>query len=41
VFDTCFNRQGEGAKSILMIFPSKILQERLIEKSKEMMGLST
>jgi chemotaxis protein CheC len=39
VFDACFSRQGEDSKSILMIFPSKELQRRLIEKSKELMGI--
>ncbi len=38
VFNTCFKRAGEDAKSILMIFPSEKLQRRLIEKSKELLG---
>ncbi len=38
VFNTCFKRAGEDAKSILMIFPSIPLRNSLIKKSKEMMG---
>jgi chemotaxis protein CheC len=39
IFETCFKRNGEDAKSILMIFPSKELKELLVEKSKVLAGL--
>ncbi len=39
IFDTHFKRAGENANSILMIFPSPQLQEQLVQKSKEQMGL--
>jgi chemotaxis protein CheC len=38
LFETQFKRNGEDAKSILMIFPSSELKNLLIEKSKSMMG---
>lgn len=38
VFDTCFKRFGENAKSILIIFPSPSLQSSLIRKSRELLG---
>ena len=39
IFDTHFKRAGTDAHSILMIFPNPQLQELLIEKSKELMGV--
>lgn len=38
VFDTCFTRSGEDAKSILIIFPSPSLRTSLINKSRELLG---
>ncbi len=39
IFETRFKRNGEDAKSMLMIFPSPELKELLIQKSKGMMGV--
>lgn len=39
VFDACFKRAGNDAKSLLIIFPSPELKAILIQKSKEMMGI--
>jgi chemotaxis protein CheC len=36
IFETRFKRQGQDAKSILMIFPSQELKEMLTEKSKKL-----
>ena len=36
IFETQFKRNGEDAKSFLMIFPTKELKQLLVEKSKEM-----
>jgi chemotaxis protein CheC len=34
IFETRFKRNGEDAKSVLMIFPTKELKQLLVEKSK-------
>ncbi len=39
IFETRFKRNGEDAKSILMIFPTDELKKLLVEKSKSMMGV--
>lgn len=39
IFDTHFRREGTDANSILMLFPSPQLQNLLVEKSKEIMGV--
>lgn len=39
IFDTHFRRAGANANSTLMIFPSPQLQEQLVQKSKEQMGI--
>lgn len=39
IFDTHFKRAGENANSIIMIFPSPQLQEQLVQKSKEQLGI--
>ena len=39
IFDTKFQRSGEDANSMLMIFPSPKLQDLLVQKSKELMGV--
>jgi chemotaxis protein CheC len=39
IFDTHFKRSTESGKSILMLFPSPQLQELLLTKSKELMGV--
>lgn len=36
IFETKFKRQGQDAKSILMIFPSQELKDMLTEKSKKL-----
>jgi chemotaxis protein CheC len=38
IFETRFKRNGEDAKSILMIFPTQELKDLLVEKSKSMVG---
>jgi chemotaxis protein CheY-P-specific phosphatase CheC len=39
IFETRFKRNGEDAKSILMIFPTQELKDLLVEKSKSMAGI--
>ncbi len=39
IFETRFKRNGEDAKSILMIFPTQELKDLLVEKSKSMTGI--
>jgi chemotaxis protein CheC len=39
IFETRFKRNGEDAKSILMIFPTQELKDLLVEKSKSMVGI--
>ncbi|MCL5876590.1 MAG: chemotaxis protein CheC [Candidatus Bathyarchaeota archaeon] len=39
IFETRFKRNGEDAKSILMIFPTQELKDLLVERSKSMMGV--
>jgi chemotaxis protein CheC len=39
IFDTRFKRAGEDANSMLMIFPGPTLQDLLVQKSKELMGV--
>jgi chemotaxis protein CheY-P-specific phosphatase CheC len=39
IFDTHFRRAGANANSTLMIFPSPQLQEQLVQRSKEQMGI--
>jgi len=39
IFDTHFKRAGTDANSILMLFPSPQLQNQLLQKSKELMGV--
>jgi chemotaxis protein CheC len=39
IFETRFLRNGEDAKSILMLFPSEELKELLIQKSKSLIGV--
>jgi chemotaxis protein CheC len=38
IFETRFKRNGDDAKSILMIFPTQELKDLLVEKSKSLMG---
>lgn len=40
IFDTCFKRNDGDANCVLMIFPSREMQEMLVEKSKELMGVA-
>jgi chemotaxis protein CheC len=39
IFETRFKRNGEDAKSILMIFPTEELKDLLVEKSKSMIDV--
>jgi chemotaxis protein CheC len=38
IFETRFKREGEDAKSFLILFPSPQLQNLLVEKSRELLG---